>query len=243
MDNRMNGMVKKQFAIDYNCRETDFENQRTLVTPMVKHSKGRKFENDSILSILSYNGKLVITAKDELLPWCEDVLKKHMSAQWGFESPALVSIDKKLHEFGHGIDQAHLFFLLEHVTSRTPENIAWLKGEAISALRDDERIDEAFLFDDTIEDVLGAALISEKNEMLAVAGASANSDLMWEIGCNSFCEGKGYGKTVVAALANEIYQRGIVPYTGTALSHIASQRVSLSAGFRPAFCELRSCPL
>lgn len=35
----------------------------------------------------------------------------------------------------------------------------------------------------------------------------------------------------------------MVPYMGTALSHMASQRTSIKAGFVPAFCELRACQL
>lgn len=99
------------------------------------------------------------------------------------------------------------------------------------------------MFENYIEDALGATLISDNNEMLAVAGATANSDIMWEIGYNSFLEGKGYASTVTAALAKEIYDREMVPYMGTALSHMASQRTSIKAGFVPAFCELRACQL
>lgn len=101
-----------------------------------------------------------------------------------------------------------------------------------------ERIDEAFLFEDYIEDVLGAAVYDESGELLAVAGATANSDRMWEIGVNSFYEGKGYAVSALSALTSEILSRGIVPFYGTALSHLASQNTALRAGFAPAFCEL-----
>ncbi len=240
---RINSVVQKQFAIDYHCYELDFENTDTLITAARPHPKARKFACDSILSMLSYRGKLVITASDALLPWCNDVLKPHTSAQWGFEAQTLCSIDKKLSEFGHGIDQAHLYFLPVSFAEEPAGNITWLYGKEIAALEEDERIDEAFLFEDYVEDVLGAALLSDQNELLAVAGATANSDTMWELGCNALIPGKGYGTTVLSALAKEVYARGKIPYTGTALSHIASQCVSHKAGFRPAFCELRSCPL
>ena len=69
---------------------------------------------------------------------------------------------------------------------------------------------------------------------------TANSERMWELGVNSFEEGKGYGQAALGALVKEVQRRGKVPYCGTALSHCASQNISLRAGFVPAFCELRS---
>ena len=118
--------------------------------------------------------------------------------------------------------------------------IRLIEGDEISALEEDERIDEAFLFEDYIEDALGTEVFSEEGELVAVAGATANSDRMWELGVNSFVEGKGYGQAALSKLVKEVQKRGKVPYSGTALSHCASQNISLRAGLVPAFCELRA---
>ena len=61
---------------------------------------------------------------------------------------------------------------------------------------------------------------------------------MWEMGVNSFVEGKGYAKAALAALTGEILRLGKLPFYGTALSHIASQNLALSVGLVPAFAEL-----
>ena len=39
-------------------------------------------------------------------------------------------------------------------------------------------------------------------------------------------------------IKNEILNRGKLPFYGTSMSHIASQRVALGAGFVPAWSEL-----
>lgn len=237
-------IVEEQFAIDYNCSVEDFENTETLVTCKKKLPGARKCDNeDSMLSILSYRGKLVITAAEELLPWCEDVLKANLCAEWAFEAGSLISIEKKLNEYGYGIDQAHIFFLPKEKMAVGGQKLRWLTKEEIPALEEDERIDEAFLFDDDIPDMLGVAAVSEQGEMLAVAGASANSDRMWEMGVNSFAEGNGYGQAVLKALTGAVFEKGKVPYCGTALSHCASMNIMLKAGFVPSFCELRSVKL
>lgn len=233
-------LVEEQFAIDYNCSMEDFQNKETLVTLRKPREGARKFEEESFLSILSYRGKLVINAAEEILPWCESVLKEHLSAEWCFEAGCLISIDKKLNEFGYRIDQAHIFFLPKYEKEDCDKKMRWLEEADISQLEEDERIDEAFLFEDYIKDVLGVEILSEADEMVAVAGATENSERMWELGVNSFKEGKGYGQAGLTALAKEVQRRGKVPYCGTALSHCASQNISLRAGFVPAFCELRS---
>ena len=56
--------------------------------------------------------------------------------------------------------------------------------------------------------------------------------------------GAGIGGGVSLLLTNVELQRfkfivrHKIPYSGTALSHLASQNVSLRAGFVPTFCEL-----
>jgi hypothetical protein len=66
---------------------------------------------------------------------------------------------------------------------------------------------------------------------------------MWQIGININPESRerGIGKMLVTLLKNEVLKRGILPYYGTSLSHIASQKVALGSGFLPAWAELVTC--
>ena len=50
--------------------------------------------------------------------------------------------------------------------------------------------------------------------------------------------GSGVGSMLVTLLKNEVLEQGRLPYYGTALSHVLSQRVALRAGFLPAWAEL-----
>jgi predicted GNAT family acetyltransferase len=87
--------------------------------------------------------------------------------------------------------------------------------------------------------VLGVAAL-RKGEIVGMAGASADSPTMWQIGINvePACRGEGLASLLVTLLKNEILKRGVLPFYGTALSHIASQRTALVAGFLPAWAEL-----
>ena len=238
MLDRIHAQLAEQFAIDYGCTLADFQCRDTLVTELPHTPQARKRGEAGILSMLSYRGKLLIAAAPELLEWSRTVLASHCSAEWCFEAGTLISIDRKLQEYGCEIDQAHLFFTPKYPAPAPVRPVQLLHASEIADLEEDERIDEAFLFEDYIEDVLGAAIYDEKHTLLAVAGATANSARMWEMGVNSFAEGKGYAASVLAALTQEILQRGIVPFYGTALSHLASQNTALRAGLVPTFCEL-----
>ena len=67
-----------------------------------------------------------------------------------------------------------------------------------------------------------------------------DSPVMWQIGINvdPDAKAKGIGKMLVSLLKNEILEMNRLPYYGTSMSHIASQKVALGAGFTPAWAEL-----
>ena len=73
-------------------------------------------------------------------------------------------------------------------------------------------------------------------------GAAKNTGCpaMWQIGINvdPAAREAGIGKMLVSLLKNEILPKGKLPYYGTSMSHIVSQRVALSCGFVPAWAEL-----
>lgn len=75
-----------------------------------------------------------------------------------------------------------------------------------------------------------------------MAGCSADTPEMWQIGIDVLPEyrGKGIGKTLVALLRDEVLRRGFIPYYGTSLSNICSWKIALSCGFVPTWIETES---
>ena len=73
-----------------------------------------------------------------------------------------------------------------------------------------------------------------------MAGASADSPTFWQIGINTEkeAEGRGIASLLVKILKEDIEKLGKVPYYGTSMSNLASQRVAANAGFKPAWVEL-----
>lgn len=73
-----------------------------------------------------------------------------------------------------------------------------------------------------------------------MAGASADSDDFWQIGINVVqeAEGRHVGTSLVSELTKDILRCGKIPYYGTGMSHIASQRVAAAAGYDVFWFEL-----
>ena len=87
--------------------------------------------------------------------------------------------------------------------------------------------------------MLAVAAVKD-GQILGMAGAGCDSPTMWQIGINVMPESRtsGIGTRLVSLLKNEVLKRGILPFYGTSMSHIASQRVAIGAGFMPAWAEL-----
>ena len=111
----------------------------------------------------------------------------------------------------------------------------------METFRGDARFNQAILFDENTPDMLAVCAVAGK-VILGMAGATRDSNLMWQLGVNVTEEGqgKGVGSTVVACLKEEVLSRGILPFYATVESHIKSQKVALRAGFEPAFYEMFS---
>ena len=240
----MNPILIRQLALDYCCTPEDAADSRNHFTVFRPVEGRRLFQagEDFDLKVAVVNGKLLFTGQEEILRWCEEQYRDEGGA-WFLEPKNLRRLDERFLADGYRIETAHPFFLPD-VTSKPPqlpEGIAlrWYGEAEIETFRGDGRFDEAFAFDPQAPDRLGLAAILD-GEILSMAGASSDSALMWQIGVNTepAARGLGLGTALVCRVKDELLRRGILPFYGTSPSHLASQRVALGAGFRPAWSEL-----
>jgi len=202
----------------------------------------RRFQEgeDCFLKIAVINGKLLFTGNPYIISWCR-MEYAQSSSEWFFEAKNLRRLNNRLCQEGYQIEMVHPFYVAENISEvDTAEyEIRWYEREAIELFRGNDRYNEAFAFDQAAPDVLGVAALRE-GQILGMAGASSDSPTMWQIGINVHPESReaGIGTMLVSLLKNEVLRRGYFPYYGTSMSHIASQRVALGAGFLPAWAEL-----
>ncbi len=236
-------IAKAQLALDYNCHISDFEKTGNTITENKLREGRRIYESDGcFLKIICIGGRAIISADEKLRPWIEEKLVER-DANWLFDYFVLRAIDKKLGEFGHEIDRTQNFYLPNPECHEVKPlfEIKWFDQESILQFKEDERFDEAFLFDDNSPDVLGVAAMNGE-QIMGMAGASRDSEGLYQIGINvlSGYEGKGIGTNLVALIKQALLSRGIVPFYGTQMSHLISRNTAINAGFFPAWSEVYS---
>lgn len=243
--------LSRQLALDYCCSPADVadsKNHFSIYAPQ----EGRRFQEALIrgLKIAVVNGKLLFTGSEEIVAECRKRYA-NVTGEWFFDAKRLREIEELLLPFHLRVAQAHPFFLpeadvmpssgipLPDASAALAFDLIRYDQNAILQFREDNRFDEAFAFDPYAPDVLGIAAAKD-GQILGMAGASADSPLFWQIGINvdSHAVGMHVGSTLVRLLAQDIIAQGAVPYYGTSMSHIASQRVAHRAGFAVAWAEL-----
>jgi len=236
--------IIKQLSLDYCCSEADVmdcENHFSEYKPLY----GRRIFNDMrgeiFLKIAVINGKLLVSGRNDIITVLADTLNG-VDGAWFMEAEMLVRLNEIIAVYGYQIMQAHPFYVAETCSKVNTEgfDIVWYNESEIKMLfSDDERFDQTFTFCDAAPDIIGVAALNDK-EILGMAGANCESPYMWQVGVNTMDphKSKGIGSMLVALLKNAVLERGVIPYYGTCISHIASQRLALKAGFLPMWAEL-----
>ena len=236
-------VVKAQLAMDYNCYMSDFDKKENTIVENKLITGRRLYDSDGcFFKAVVAAGKVIISTSPEMMPWCQEKFYKSDS-EWFFVYPRLRAIDKKLQEFGHEIADVHHYYLPNpNIQKIKPmSDIKWYEYEDILQFKDDNRFEEAFAFDKNRPDMLAVAAL-EGDNIMGMAGASADGKTIWQIGIDVLPEsrGRGIGANLVLLLKDEILRRGKLPFYGTAISHIHSQNIALNAGFFPAWAEIFS---
>ncbi|MFA5068269.1 MAG: GNAT family N-acetyltransferase [Candidatus Izemoplasmatales bacterium] len=237
----MNDILRKQLAIDYCFPEeavSDHLNHFSEYSPLTGR---RRFDGDDcFLKIAVVNGKLLVTGGKTIVTALQDKLRDFCGA-WFAEVDTIIWLNRFLEQDGYCIDRLHLFYISESPQAVNTDglDIIWYDRESVLQFKDDNRFDEAFAFCNSAPDVMGVAM-TKGQEILGMAGVSCDSPMMWQLGINVApnCESKGIGSMLISLLKNVVLEKGLLPYYGTSMSHIASQRVALAAGFKPTFVEL-----
>ena len=237
----MNEILKNQLAIDFCCTPETVESKENIFTEYYAQDGRRIFkESECFLKVASVQGKLLASGKPDIIEWVKNKYQNE-DAAWFMDMENLRALDEGLKPFGCRIGQAHPFYIATEKTVVDTKGLEIRKyvGEELEIFRGDERFDEAFLFEECPKDEIGIAAYKD-GEILGVAGATSDSDRMWQIGINVLptARGLGVGAMLVELLKNEVLDMGRLPFYGTSMSHIASQRVAHRAGFYPAWAEL-----
>ncbi len=238
----MNDILCHQLALDYCCTEEEVRDEKDHFMIYKPMDGRRRFQNDDecFLKIVVANNKVLYAGKEEIISWCREHYKIP-GGEWFLEADNLRPLNDRLHSEGKKIKFVHPFYISDVKSEVCTDglDIKWYEKGELERFRGDERFGEALAFCEKAPDMI-AVTAQREGKILGMAGASCDSPTMWQIGINvdPGARGSGIGKTLVALLKNAVIEKGILPFYGTSISHISSQRVALGAGFLPAWAEL-----
>lgn len=243
----MHPLLARQLAADFCVTEQEVLDGSHHFTVFEPHPDRRQYQEITpcMLKIAVVNGKLLFTGRADVIARCRD-LYAAANAPWFMEARNLAALNRELSAFGAQIRHARPFFIADQASQVATGDfvIRRYTKESIGQFRGDERFGEAYGFCETAPDMLGISA-ERDGALLGMAGASADSPHLWQLGINVLPEARGQGiaSMLVTILAADVLAAGKLPYYGTSISHLESQRVALNAGFRPAWFELVACAL
>lgn len=237
--------LKKQLAIDANCEKEDFDKTGNTVR-ILRHSQlKRRNINSDLLLFMACFGRGTVAAVDKEL---EAFMTKYIENMDGFRcfDMPLDTLENELKKYGGIISEIEELYLLNgnELCPVTPAfDLEILEGAAIKKLYGDPRFHMALGYSQDSErrDML-AVVAYEKEEILGVAAASNDTDDIWQIGVDVVPEKqkRHIATDIVKIISNEVLKRNKIPYYGTAWSNIASKRVAINAGYKPAWVEMKA---
>jgi ribosomal protein S18 acetylase RimI-like enzyme len=238
-------IIKNQLAIEYNCSVNDFSSSNNIITVSRDNEERRHYINGTFFfQMVTFGDNVVITANECIHDWLKEYTK-NKKGHWIFEHTNLVEIDKKLNEYNKKLRQTHHMFLShkEILPKDFDFKLKWFENEEINQFYDTKMFPNAFCtkYNPKRPDVLAVAAYDE-GKIIGMAGCSADTPLLWQIGIdvNENYRGKGIGTYLVTLIKNEIEKRGKIPFYGTSLSNLYSWSIALNSGFTPVWIEIET---
>lgn len=231
----MNEIVKNQLAVDMNCEPSDF-NKNGVVFCQARENQGRRmFERQKpYLEAATMGKSTVISGEIEVLSKAKELF-----------------VDKTRDDiYASGVFYGHTLYYLpdiERIKSRKhPENLSFhvKEGDDIFDLYKIKGFENAIQYDQNhpCKDEI-AVYFKDRDRIIAMAGASSDSEFMWQIGIDVSEEyrNRGLASILVSEITLMIMDKGKVPYYGTSSANIPSQSVAYRSGFSIAWmCSYRN---
>ncbi len=239
-----------QSAIDLSADASDFEkNENVVVTSRENDGARRYLKLPFSCQLVSYGNNVVASVSPVFREIAENYINKYPVEQL-FETPHLHVLNEALMAKGQKICFMAEYFLpdVDVLRQRTVEDACPYK---LKILRQEDFTDlylpewsNALCKDRKHLDVLGVGAY-DNGRLIGLAGCSADSDTMWQIGIDVLPEYRrqGTASTLTSRLAVEILKRGKVPFYCAAWCNVKSVRNAIRSGFRPAWVEMtaKSC--
>lgn len=231
----------EQSAADSSCRASDFLESKNKVVISRKNDNARKYLDLPFqCDLTSYGNNIVASVSSELTAVVGEYIDAYPKEHC-FETPNMLVLMEKLKPYNLNVCFMAEYFLPDTELIKKREcgyELRIMKPSDFHSLYTSEW--KNALCKDRKELDMIAVGAFEGNKLIGLAGASADCDMMWQIGVDILPEYRkqGIASALTSNLACEILSIGKVPFYCCAWSNIGSARNAIKCGFRPAWVQL-----
>lgn len=223
----MMSIVYNQLAIDYNCKPEDFNKDGVIFTIAEKQTGRREMPFVTPrLEVITMGKSTIVNVSKNIMSYAKRKLEGKSS------------YDILISKIVYGVNP---YYLPDIENLKEIENNSFrfeLIDKNIQSLYVNKYFHNALQYNvDSKRPEVLAAVAYDKNNLVGIACASADSKAMWQIGVDvlSNYRGNGIAVKLVNMLTIETINRGIVPYYTTDCANINSQKVAIKSGYIPAW--------
>lgn len=233
----------RQTAIDSACTVDDLTSINNIVVISKPNDNARRYLNlPFFCDLVSYGSNIVASVDERIVDFITNYINTG-TIEHCFETPKLHLLTNEFSKYGKiPCFMAEYFLPDAEVITSLPCNykIKILKPGEFKCLYNNQWNNALSVKRQHLDMLVAAAY--DGNEIIGVAGCSADCDSMWQIGVDVKPQyrKKGIASAVTSHLAIEILKQGKVPFYCCAWSNISSVRNAIKSGFRPAWVHLTS---
>lgn len=235
-------------AADFCCQPQDLLRPGVVICEAEDRPGRRRFPLlAKCISLVTMGSGVVICCDASRLDWARQNLLQ-LSRDDLFAPATIARLQALVEPDGQTMDRPELKFVCSAKGFKPASEI--VSPGIHFELFTDERVRELYPYpgfnyairyrqDDERPDRLACAARAS-DQVVGIAGATADSDCLWQVGIKVLdgWHGRGIGKVLVSRLTQAILSAGKIPYYTTWPSHIVSQRLAGSVGYKVAWVEL-----
>lgn len=238
-------IVKKTLTADYACEEADLDRDGTFIREAREVEGRRRFPSrGKRLGIVTLGVGVVVCCDAERMEWTKGTLG-HLSRDDVFSAQTIAILEQFLASEGQFATGPDLKYVCSTDTFRSAN---WSDlGEISVELVERADLEELYAYEG-FRNALSyrarreelATVARRSGAVIGIAGASADSDSMWQIGIDVVPSAQrlGLGKSLASLLTKEILNREKVPYYSTVTSNLPSRALATGIGYWPAWVEI-----
>ncbi len=241
-------VVKKILTADFACDEKNLEEEGVTFHHAKDIEGARRFPlPEKFLAVVTMGRGVVVSCSAGRLRWAHTNLSRFTTDEL-FYARAIALMQKYVardHQvmFGPELkyictqDTFHPYSLNNEI------EVNLISGDEIRQFYENNQFPNALGYHyNSQRPRLLTCLAKHNGAIVGLAAASADHDSMWQVGIDILSDfrNRGVGKALVSQITEGLFKLGKLPYYTTGTSNIASKRIAISLGYRPAWVEIYS---